>query len=197
MTDPLGVILAAGLAERMGVPKQLLPYRDGTVLGSVITAALTSQLSEIVVVIGSYEEEVRDGVDLTGVHVVVNPEPERGNLSSLLAAADSTGNGPLLLLMGDMPGLTAATIDAHLAAMRDDPAWLRTTTYTDGVGHPFMLSATLVSELGALAGPKPLWRLTQDERARTLVVDFEMPVDVDTPADYTELLARDAGEEHS
>lgn len=195
MSEPVGVILAAGLATRMGRPKQLLGYRDGTVLGSVLGAARSSRLRRVAVVLGAYEREIRDSVDLSEAWVAVNPAPERGTLSSLQVAAETTGNAPLLLLMGDMPGIAPAVIDAHLSAWDDDPAWLRTTAYTDSVGHPLMLSPELIGGLGELVGPKPLWHLTQDERTRSLQVDGPMPVDVDTPGDYSEALAREEAEE--
>jgi len=194
VTEPVGVVLAAGLATRMGRPKQLLPFGDGTVLGSVIEAALHSELARTVVVLGAYEDEVRRTVDLTRVDVVVNPDPARGNLSSLQTAAAVCGASPLLLLMGDMPGVEAGVIDSHLVAESSGGAWLRATRYSDGTGHPLLLSAELVASLGALTGPKPLWSLLHDERASFFDVAGEMPVDVDTPEDYGEALARDAAE---
>ena len=192
MSEPVGVVLAAGLATRMGGPKQLLPFRDSSVLETVVNAAARSLLKRVVVVLGAYAAEIQDKVDLAAVEVVVNPEPERGNLSSLRTAIGVVGEQPILLIMGDMPGITSELIDAHVTAFSADPAWLVTTTYEDGVGHPFMLSQELVGSLEELGGPKPLWQLTEDERAATLHVEGPMPTDIDTPADYGEALARDA-----
>lgn len=194
MTDPVGVILAAGLATRMGRPKQLLPYGDGTVLGATVAAATASDLSRVCVVLGAYEAEIRQSVPLENALVVINPAPDRGNLSSLRAAAAAIGEAPLLLMMGDMPGIDVEAINRHLQEWRSDPAWLRLTEYTDGVGHPFMLSPELLAGLGELKGARPLWELGQDDRAETLLFDGPMPIDVDTPDDYTEALARNTVE---
>ncbi len=194
MSHPVGVILAAGLATRMGRPKQLLPYRDTTVLGSVIAAARASRLERVILVLGAYRDEVEAAVDTVGVAVVHNPEPERGNLSSLLIAGAEAGDAPIVLLMGDMPGIAPAVIDAHIAAWDESPAWMRVTEYHDGRGHPFLLAPDLVAGLSELEGPKPLWALTQMPAAESLVVDEPMPVDVDTPEDYGEALARDAAD---
>ncbi|NND02139.1 MAG: nucleotidyltransferase family protein [Acidimicrobiia bacterium] len=194
MTEPVGVVLAAGLATRMGRPKQLLPYRDGTLLGAVLSAARASRLNRICVVLGAYEAEIRQSVDFGDSTVVINPAPERGNLSSLQVAVGSVGVAPLVLLMGDMPGVDAAVIDAHVSAWEGDQAWLRTTRYTDRVGHPLMLSPELVASLDDLEGAHPLWQLVHDERTRTLTVDSPMPTDIDTPDDYDEALARDSAE---
>ena len=194
MSHPVGVILAAGLATRMGRPKQLLPYRDTTVLGSVIAAARASRLERVILVLGAYGHDVAAAVDTRGIEVVHNPAPEHGNLSSLLIAAAEVGDAPILLLMGDMPGIASAVIDAHLAAWDESPAWMRITEYHDGGGHPFLLSPDFVAGLSELEGPKPLWALTRTPAAEALAIDEPMPVDVDTPEDYGEALARDAAD---
>lgn len=190
MSNPVGVILAAGMATRMRRPKQLLRYGDTTVLGAVVATALESNLDRVVVALGAFESEIRAAIDLSAVEVVVNPEPERGNISSLRLAAGLLEAAPALLLMGDMPGVTAAVINAHLAAWRESPHWLVTTTYEDGMGHPFMLSPELLDSVDDLDGRKPLWRLAASTGATTLRVPGTMPVDIDTPADYHEALSR-------
>jgi len=194
VSRPVGVILAAGLATRMGRPKQLLPYRETTVLGSVIAAARRSHLERVILVLGAYGDEVAVAVDTTEVAVVRNPQPERGNLSSLLVAVAEAGDAPILLLMGDMPGVSSAVIDAHLAAWEESPAWMRITGYRDGRGHPFVMSPEFVAGLSDLEGPKPLWSLAQGPATEILAVPHAMPVDVDTPQDYGEALTRDAAE---
>jgi molybdenum cofactor cytidylyltransferase len=178
----------------MGRPKQLLPYRDTTVLGSVISSARASQLERVILVLGAYGDDVLATVDTAGVEVVHNPEPERGNLSSLLIATAETGDAPVLLLMGDMPGVASAVIDAQIDAWDEAPAWMRITEYADGRGHPFLLSPDFVAGLSRLEGPKPLWSLTHAPATEVLVVPQPMPVDVDTPEDYGEALARDAAD---
>jgi len=174
----------------MGRPKQLLPYGNTTVLGQVVDTAVDSRLSRVVVVVGSYYDEVVGRLQRDDVDVVTNPDPDRGNLSSLLVASGEVAPAPILLLMGDMPGLPAAVINRHLDEFAKAPAWLRVTEYSDGRGHPLLLSSELVADLDQLHGPKVLWRLTADERTRSLVVDGPMPVDVDTPEDYQAALDR-------
>ena len=189
MSQPVGVVLAAGFSTRMGEPKQLLSYGDTTVLGAVVDTALQSRLERVVVVVGAEADAVRDAIADRAVEIVVNPAPERGNLSSLLCAAQHVGGGPLLLMMGDMPGLPVAVIDAHLEAWAQDPVDMRVTDYVDGRSHPLVIGAGLTARLGDLGGPKPLWKLAGAEDVATLPVQGEAPVDLDTPADY-EIAAR-------
>ena len=50
---------AAGASRRMGRPKLLLPFRDGTVVGSLIQALRECWVSEIVLVIDPGDEALR------------------------------------------------------------------------------------------------------------------------------------------
>jgi molybdenum cofactor cytidylyltransferase len=174
----------------MGRPKQLLPFGGTTVLGRVIDTAVASRLNRVVVVVGSYHDEIVGHLQRDDVEFLTNSDPDQGNLSSLLVASCEVAPAPILLLMGDMPGLNVAVIDAHLDMFEESPAWLRVTEYSDRRGHPLMLSSELVAQLDALEGPKVLWRLTTDERTRSLAVGESMPVDIDTPADYRGALER-------
>src|SRR3954454_11782950 len=67
-----GLVLGAGGSKRLGRPKQLLPYRDGTLLGHVVGVARECAFAQTIVAIGGAAEEVRSSVDLDGVDVVVN-----------------------------------------------------------------------------------------------------------------------------
>lgn len=173
----------------MGRPKQLLPYRDTTVLGSVVETAAASKLTRTIVVLGAYADAIRAEVDLAAVEVAVNPEPDRGNLSSLLVAVAAAPGDPLLLMMGDAPGLEVATIDEHVDTWHTDPNWLRATRYRDGVvAHPLLLSPELIADLGKDAAEKPLWRFVKSEQATELAVEATAPIDIDTPEDYARAL---------
>ena len=74
MPDPFvtGLVLGAGGSKRLGRPKQLLPYGDGTLLGHVVGIARACDFDQLVVAIGGAADEVRDAVDLSGAEVVVN-----------------------------------------------------------------------------------------------------------------------------
>ena len=74
MPDPFvsGLVLGAGGSKRLGRPKQLLPYGDGTLLGHVVETARGCDFDQLVVAVGGSAGEVRDAVDLSGAEVVVN-----------------------------------------------------------------------------------------------------------------------------
>jgi molybdenum cofactor cytidylyltransferase len=192
-TDPIvcGLVLGAGGSQRLGRPKQLLPYGDRTLLGHVIGVARDCPFDQIVVAIGGSAEAVQDAVDLSGTDVVVNDAYGAGCSSSIAAALGVVDPrcDVLVLMLGDQPGVTAATVAALLAGRGDAP--LAVCRYDDGRGHPFAFARSVFGALADLHGDKGVWRLL-DQRAgevREVGVPGPIPLDVDTPEDYEAVLA--------
>ena len=88
-----GLILGAGASQRLGPPKQLLPWRGSTMLGWVVNqAGRSTGLDEVVVVLGRAADQVREQVDFGAARVVENPVFTEGCASSYragIAALDS------------------------------------------------------------------------------------------------------------
>jgi molybdenum cofactor cytidylyltransferase len=186
-----GLVLGAGGSQRLGRPKQLLPYRDGTLLGHVVGVARACSFDQLVVALGGAAEEVREEVDLDGAAVVVNDAYGTGCSSSIAAAlgvVDPRCN-VLALMLGDQPGVTAATVAALLAGRGDAP--LAVCRYDDGRGHPIAFARSTFGALADLHGDKGVWRLL-DHRADEVIevaVEGAIPLDVDTEEDYAAVLA--------
>ncbi|MDP2711921.1 MAG: nucleotidyltransferase family protein [Solirubrobacteraceae bacterium] len=186
-----GLVLGAGGSKRLGQPKQLLPYGDGTLLDHTIATARACGFDQLVVPIGGAAEEVRERVDFTGAEVVVNDSYGEGCSSSIAAALGAVNQRceVLVLMLGDQPGVTPETVRALLAARGDAP--LAVCRYDDGRGHPIAFHRRVFSQLADLHGDKGVWRLL-DERAGDVVdvpVAGNIPLDVDTPEDYQAVLA--------
>lgn len=191
-----GLVLAAGGSRRLGRPKQLLPYRDATLLDAVLDTARACRFDQLVVALGGAAPEVRDRVDLTGCQVVENTAYGTGCSSSIAAAVPTLdpATDVLVLLLGDQPGVTSATVAALLAARGDAP--LAVCRYADGRGHPFAFGAAVLPDLRGLHGDKAVWKLL-DARSADVVevpVDGPVPLDVDTEDDYRRVLAAAARE---
>jgi molybdenum cofactor cytidylyltransferase len=54
-----GVVLAAGNSRRLGEPKQLLPYRDTTLLGATLEVARRAGFDQLIVTLGGAARAVR------------------------------------------------------------------------------------------------------------------------------------------
>src|SRR5918994_6265325 len=108
-----GLILGAGASQRFGPPKQLLPFRDTTMLGWVVhQAQRAAGLDEVVVVLGRAADEIRERVDFGAARVVENPVFTEGCASSYragLAALDSHADA-IMIILGDQPEITPGII---------------------------------------------------------------------------------------
>jgi molybdenum cofactor cytidylyltransferase len=186
-----GLVLGAGGSKRLGRPKQLLPFRGGTLLGHVVGVARACDFDQLVVALGGAADAVRARVDLSGADVVVNDAYGEGCSSSIAAALGVVDErcDVLVLMLGDQPGVTAETV-AALVAGRGDAA-LAVCRYDDGRGHPIAFSRTVFGSLADLHGDKGVWRLLDDagDDAVEVPVAGTIPLDVDTTADYQAVLA--------
>jgi molybdenum cofactor cytidylyltransferase len=99
----------------------------------------------------------------------------------------------IVLLLGDQPGVTSATVRSLLAAVADP---IGVTRYDDGPGHPFWFGRELFGELRSLHGDKGVWKLIESGRHAVGEVGAEgnIPLDVDDWDDYRALLAREPAE---
>jgi len=192
-TDPFvtGLVLGAGGSKRLGRPKQLLPYGDGTLLGHVVGVARTCPFDQTIVAIGGSADDVRANVDLAGADVVVNDAYGAGCSSSIAAALGIVDPrcDVMVLMLADQPGVTADTVAALLAGRGDAP--LAVCRYDDGRGHPIAFARSVFGALADLHGDKGVWRLL-DQRAGDVAevpVAGPIPLDVDTPEDYQAVLA--------
>jgi molybdenum cofactor cytidylyltransferase len=185
-----GLVLAAGGSRRLGRPKQLLAYRGGTLLGHVVEIARESAFDQLVVAVGGHADAVRATVDFRGATVVFNEAFGEGCSSSIALAL--TAVDPrcevLVLLLGDQPGVTQATVEALLAGRGEAP--LAVCRYEDGRGHPLAFGRSVFGELEGLHGDKGVWKLL-DRRAEDVVevpIAGRVPRDVDTAQDYAAML---------
>ncbi len=192
-----GIVLAAGLSERLGgdTPKQLLRFGERTMVALVTATAAASSLSRVVVVTGHRAGEVRASVDTPGVLLAHNPDYVTGNLSSLRAGVAAAGDcEAVLLLLADMPGVDSTIVDAFVHLWEEEHPWAAVAEYADALpNHPFLLSRQALEHIASLEGGKPLWPLLVENPPHPVhhvTFDIPSPVDVDTPVDYLEALRR-------
>jgi molybdenum cofactor cytidylyltransferase len=187
-----GLVLAAGGSRRLGEPKQLLPYGSGTLLDHALETARSGGFDQLIVALGGSSEEVHRKVDLSGADVVDNRDFGEGCSSSIAAALSAIDPRAelMVLMLGDQPGVTPATIHALIAGCDEDTV-LAACLYDDGRGHPLAFGRAVFGDLRELHGDKAVWKL-MDRRPDDVVevrVSGPIPRDVDTRADYEAVLA--------
>ncbi|HSK81645.1 MAG TPA: nucleotidyltransferase family protein, partial [Thermoanaerobaculia bacterium] len=148
----VAILPGAGASRRMGRPKLLLPYRNSTLVGSVVEALRGGGVSTIVLVTSPGDEDLRAWARETGVMTAVNPDPGRGMLSSIregLAALGETGE-ILLVSPADLPALRSETVAALLQKMEETGAPLAVPVYKGKRGHPLAIAPALIPEIDTL-----------------------------------------------
>lgn len=189
-----GVILAAGEAKRMGRSKLLLPFKAGTIIESVVTAARQSPLDPVVIVLGHKAEKIQATVDLDAVNVVINPDFRQGQSTSLKAGIHKlpkTCRGAMFLL-GDQPRITPAIIETLIHSFNPQQDRLVIPTCQGQRGNPVIIHRALFRQLLELEGDTGARPLFQEFKAQihwVEMADEHLFLDVDTPDDYRALLS--------
>lgn len=187
------VVPAAGLSRRMGGPnKLLLPWEGGTIVGCVVRTLLQC-VDQVVVVTGRDADEVAAATP--GAEHVFNARFEEGLGTSLAtgAAACRTGNA-FLIALGDMPSLTAETMDLLLAAYEEDGDIVAPVygSEPDRTGHPVLFGPAYRGELEALRGDQGARPVITAHPAKLLKVAVRgFLLDIDGPADVNQPNDRD------
>lgn len=132
-----GLVLAAGGGSRYGMPKALAPYRGGLLVEHAAGTLRAAGVARTVVVLGAAARQVRAVADLRDAVTVDNPDWPTGLASSLragLAAADGTA---VVVLLVDMPGVTAEAVRRITAG--SVASSLVMAGYGERRGHPVLL----------------------------------------------------------
>lgn len=191
-----GVVLSAGASTRMGRDKALLPWRGGTFLSAAIRA-LQSLTDLVIVVAGTNAAELAPVVNAHAAFMVTNPNPERGQFSSLqvgLQEVLNRGRDAAIVTLVDRPAPDVATIERlkneFLAS--GDTVWAVVPEYSGKHGHPIVIGREMI---GAFLGAPPSSSARDIEHSlethvRYLAVnDPLVAANVDTPEDLQRLQA--------
>ncbi|MBZ5635670.1 MAG: nucleotidyltransferase family protein [Acidobacteriia bacterium] len=190
-----GIILAAGASSRMGTPKALLDYRGETFVGRLVRV-LGETCKPVIVVLGYNAEAIRPRVP-EAAHIVINPDPGRGQLSSLqtaLAALPDDADG-FAFIPVDSPAVEADTV-AKLARAFDhrDPSTLFVIPRQAGRrGHPVIAARSVAAGFLTLPPTAEAREVVHANVDRTEYVDVDdsgIFTDVDDPEAYRRLKER-------
>ncbi len=194
MSFVTGLVLGAGGSRRLGRPKQLLPFGEATLLDHTVATARDCGFGQLIVALGGSADDVRATVDLSGTDVVVNDSFGEGCSSSIAAAVGAVDERAeaLVLLLGDQPGVTPATVRALIVGRGQ--AELAVCRYDDGRGHPFAFGRETFGRLAGLHGDKAVWKLLDraGDSVAEVAIAGPVPLDVDTWEDYEAVLSSTA-----
>lgn len=187
-----GLVLAAGQSKRMGRPKMLLPFRNKTVIESVLNESLQSNLDKVLVVLGGDRESICKQIQSLPVETCFNPDYRQGMLSSVQAGLRNlpAETDAVCLILGDQPQIQAAVIDQLIKVFDKSKQNILIPEFNNRRGHPVLFSASYIDEIFTLNQNIGLRELMQRHRDDILELNIQAPEileDLDTPEDYERL----------
>ena len=138
----------------MGRPKALIPYREGTFLEHLIQVTRHPRIGVTRVVLGAGADEIRKITKLNEPLVVLNPDWQQGQLSSICAgirSLDGIETDGIILCPVDHPLVSARLVGELVERFYENKKAIVLPTYNGRRGHPVIFSTALFGEL--LAAP--------------------------------------------
>ncbi len=197
----VAIVLAAGESTRMGSPKALLHDRDGrTFAARLVRTFAAAGIADIVVVTGSQHDAIVTAVasDKPPVHptFLTNPNPARGQISSLWIALDAVRRPELesmLVTPVDIPMIRPSTIRRVIERWKETRAVIVRPVVGTRHGHPVLFDRAVFDELRQAPiteGARAVVHAHASDVVNVPVDDEGCLVDVDTPGDYARLMER-------
>ena len=197
------VILAAGESSRMGRDKALLPWPPepngvlptGTFLSRAIELFI-SYVDVVLVVAGKNASHIAPIVYANGASLVVNPDPTRGQFSSLqvgLTEVLNRGRDAAIITLVDRPPVRRDTVraldEAFERALRQWK-WAVIPEYSGKHGHPIFAGRELMEAFlraPVTANARDIEHSHQDKIEYVALDDPQIAFNVDTPEQYAAL----------
>lgn len=178
----------------MGVPKQLLKWKDSTLLGHAIETSKGLPISKTIVVLGANYDRIYAEIKHYGVNILENKDWHSGLGKSIATGVSYVlRNEPecdgILILLPDQPLITPDYLNAQIEAFTSGKDQIIATSYENGKhGVPVLFDKCYFEALAKLNDDKGAKYLLQENAEHVHVVPGKGFVsDIDTMDDYERL----------
>lgn len=182
------ILLAAGSSSRMGAIKQLLPWKQTTLIGHAIEQALFSEAEEVYVVLGANNELISKEINKENVIILINKNWALGMGTSISCAMDFILNsdvdyGTVLITLVDQPLVDIKYINKLIYNSIHNN--IIASKHQDKAGVPTIFSAKYFSELKNLNGNIGARELIATHKGQVKILDvLEKVQDIDNMETY-------------
>ena len=185
------LLLAAGASSRMrGADKLLEEVGDQPLLR--VMAARCAKAGRLRVVLPEGNADRAEALD--GLEAEIVTVPAGGDMSASLRAGVAGLTGPVLVVLADMPEVTAHDMHLMLALSAQAPgAILRAADRNGTPGNPVLFPAPLLPDLQRIKGDKGARDLLRRHAAKVHLIplpEAHALTDLDTPEDWAAWRAR-------
>jgi molybdenum cofactor cytidylyltransferase len=188
-----GIILAAGESTRFGRPKQLLQLKGRCLVEWVLDAALASELSRIILVLGYAHQKILQALGKKLRHaklqIEINPHYQKGQGHSLRVGLSSVINAfpAVMFLLADQPLVDAATINCLLNNFWSADKDIGVPTFGGKRGNPSIFRQKFYKHIMKIKGDIGARQIIKAHPEQVLEIEIKNPLifsDVDTPEDF-------------
>jgi molybdenum cofactor cytidylyltransferase len=147
------MILAAGESKRMGQPKLLLPFREKTIIETVVETVVSSKVDNTLVVLGSERKKIENKLNKFPVKIVFNPKFRQGMLSSVHCGFKTLPDETqaVMVVLGDQPTISKEIIVRIIDAYQKTGKGIVLPVYKKNRGHPVIIDMKYKGEVEALS----------------------------------------------
>ena len=184
------ILLAAGESNRMGQPKQLMPFGHSTIVERTLDNLLNSTVSETIVVLGYKDDEIRKTIASKPVKIAINPDYQQGMSTSIIAGLKQVDKRAqaVLIALGDQPFVDNQTITSLVEAFIANSRGIIIPVYQGRRGNPVIFAIKYKGELlnlkGDIGGREIIKRHPNDVLEVTVNCEGVL-LDIDTAENYT------------
>lgn len=186
------VVLAAGQARRFGAQKLVAPFGSSTVIRTVVDTLAGCAIDYLMVVVGPTADAIRGALAGAPVSWAVNENPASGMSSSIVTGVNALppNVGAALIVLGDQPTLSPAVVNHLVATWRAGSTPIVAPSYRGERGNPVLFDRMIFAQLSTLTGDRGARELIRANPMQVALVEVAeaAPMDLDTPADYHDLL---------
>jgi molybdenum cofactor cytidylyltransferase len=184
------ILLAAGESNRMGQPKQLMPFGQSTIVERTVDNLLNSAVSETIVVLGYRDEDVRKTIAGKPVKIATNPDYQQGMSTSIIAGLKQVNKRAraVLIALGDQPFVNSQTITSLVEAFIANSRGIIIPVYQGTRGNPVIIAIKYKGELLNLKGDvggREIIKRHPDDVLEVAVNCEGVLLDIDTMENYT------------
>lgn len=184
------VVLAAGLARRMGRDKLMLTLGEEPVIRHVVQAVLSERFFETIVVVNpNNNEAVRETLADLPAKILCNERFQEGMASSIVAgvsAVHSASEG-VMLVQGDQPLVSAEILQSLVDIWDANRPEFVAASFDGIVTTPVLFDRALLPELEALSGDVGARAVLKRHDGRVLAFAGWRGSDLDTAEDYAKV----------
>ncbi len=195
-SDPVALLLAAGEGSRLGADKPFVDVGGRPLIYRALRPyRKAKRVQDVILVVPKGTRERFEPYRNVRIHIVENPNPEGGMISSIRAGLNCTWahERNFMIAPADIPYVDPEYVDRIAAAFATRGCKILIPTYKGLGGHPGVFSGNLREDFflhGDNVGAREIILRYQVDTVRLHIHEPDVCFDIDTPEDLA--IATDA-----